>query len=172
MTEQAQKAMELLIAAGIDPKIAESTVANIDKQANKERKKRNYYGSSTKRELIEVPMVVEKTCMTCGTVSSHKTVMKVYSDETEEVMKTMCSICENCIRELDTMSKEELISLFIIQNHPLQELNMMGNAQQIKMAKMRSAKHWLTTKMPREIEWKDRDEEEFVDYPGTKTYLR
>ena len=173
MTIEIEKQLQVLLDAGIDPSIAESMLAAMTKQETKEkRKKKGYFPGFNSRQKINVPVVVEKTCVTCGTVSSHKAVKQVWSDEAETEHKTICNMCENCVRLLESLDKEALVSLFIIQNHPLMELRQMGNAQQIKMAQSKSPIEWLTTKMPNGIGWADKDDEEFIPMPDVKLHRR
>ncbi len=146
--------VQALIDQGIDPSIAESMAKVMDKAEKKPKKK--FYGEYTKRELINVPIVVHQTCLTCKTETTFKRVMQVYSDETDREQNVTISLCVNCIRMFELMSKQQLISLLIIQNHPDLELRMFSTATQIKLAGKKSAKDWLTTRIDHTV---DKDDE-------------
>lgn len=163
--EDQEKLLQVLLDAGMPESVASSMLKTLEPKPD--RKKRKFYGTSTKREKINIPVVVVKTCLTCNTKVSFKAVMQTYSDEADTEHQTFCSLCENCIRLLGSMDKEQLVALIIIQNHPDLELRKFSTATQIKMAKQKSPIAWLTTKVPHAIAWGDKDKEGFVELPET-----
>jgi hypothetical protein len=169
--EKQLKAMQVLIDAGIPEAIAAGMVKALEPKKTTSKKKR-FYPGHTKREKINVPVIVNQTCMTCKTETSFKRVMQVYSDETEVEQSCIVGQCVNCIKQYELMDKDDLIALIILQNHVDQEIRGMSTASQIKMAKSRSAQEWLTTKMNHAIAWGDKDENDSTEMEGVNLNLR
>lgn len=153
------KHLEVLLAAGIDESIAKSMLKALQPKPEK-KKKKTFYGNFNSRKKIIAPVTVVLTCMTCGTKSSHKKTAEVYSDETDIKLSSVTGLCINCIGMFEIMTKEELIALVIIQNHSDMQLRQFSTATQIKMAKQKSAKEWLLTRLRKPIA--NRDEEKFI----------
>jgi reverse gyrase len=168
MTDQ-EKQLNVLLSAGLSETVALSMLKSLQP---KEKKAKKYYGNSTKREKINVPIVVHQTCVTCKTVTSFKQVMQVYSDEADQEQSCVIGQCINCIKQYELMTKEELISLIVIQNHVDMELRGLSTASQIVLAKKRSAKEWLTMKMNHAIAWGDKDAEGYIEMPDVKVWRK
>jgi len=162
--ENPNVALEVLLQAGISESVAVSMLKAMEPKPKTKKKK--YYGTSTKREKINVPVVVVQTCVTCKCATSHKTVMQVYSDVADIEQHCIVGQCQNCIKMYELMDKDELISLLIIMNHSDVEIRGMSTASQIKMAEKKTALEWLTLKMNHVIAYGDKDKEGFVDMPG------
>lgn len=167
--EKQLAALQVLLDAGIPESVATSMLKAMD---TKPKKKRKYHGNSTKREKINVPIVINQTCVTCKTETSFKQVVQVYSDETDREQACVVGQCHNCIEQYRLMDKEELISLIILMNHVDTEIRGLSAATQIKMAKKNSAVHWLTTKMNHAIAWGDKDENDSTEMEGVKLWRR
>jgi hypothetical protein len=168
--EKQLQALQVLLDAGISENVAAGMLKALAPKPAK--KKRSFYGTSTKREKVNVPVVVVQTCVTCKTMTSHKTVMQVYSDEAEIEQSCIVGQCINCIKMLDLMSKDNLVSLIIIMNHSDVEIRGMSVATQIKMAMKRTAQEWLTLKMNHAIAWGDKDENDSTEMEGVNLNLR
>jgi hypothetical protein len=168
--EKQLAALKVLTDAGIPEVVAAGMLKALAPKPAK--KKRAFYGTSTKREKVNVPVVVVQTCATCKTVTSYKSVMQVYSDETEIEQSCIVGQCVNCIKQFDLMSKDELIALIILMNHSDVEIRNMSTASQIKMAKNRTAQEWLTLKMNHVIAWGDKDENDSTEMEGVNLNLR
>lgn len=151
---EAHEMRDMLISQGIDASIADAMVKSASK-ANKPKGRRGgFTKSSSARQKITAAVVVQQHCVTCGSDTSFKQVMRVYDTEVNDQTCTV-GLCINCIKMMDTMSKDELISLIVIQNHPDAELRNLGTRSQLKMAKTQSAQHWLTTRNDRAIRTND-----------------
>lgn len=169
--EKQLQALQVLLDAGIPEAVATGMLKSLEPKKSAGKKKR-FYGTSKKREKINVPVIVNQTCVTCKTETSFKRVMQVYSDETEIEQSCVVGQCVNCIKQFDLMEKDDLISLIIIMNHVDSEIRGMSTASQIKMAKAKSAQEWLTTKMNHAIAWGDKDENDSTEMEGVNLNLR
>lgn len=168
--EKQLQALQVLLDAGIPESVATGMLKALAPKP--ERKKKKYFGNSTKREKVNVPVVVNQTCVTCKTETSFKSVMQVYSDETEVQHSCVVGQCINCIKQYDLMEKDDLIALIVIMNHVDSEIRGMSTASQIKMAQKRSAQEWLTLKMNHVIAWGDKDENDSTEMEGVNLNLR
>ena len=162
-----EKSLQLMLDAGIDENIAKSMLKSLEPKTPK-KKKKTFYGQFTSRKKIVAPVTVIQTCLTCGTETSYRKTVKVYSDETDITIASVTGLCINCIKMFELMDKEQLIALIIIQNHTDLELRQFSTKAQIKMAKERSAQEWLLTKLPKAIANSDKDEEDFVETKSEK----
>ena len=170
--EKQLQALQVLLDAGIPEAVATGMLKALEPKKTAGKKKKSYYGGSTKREKVNAPITVLCTCMTCKTETSFKQVVSVYSDETELTQSTMVGQCINCIKQYELMSKDELIAMIIIQNHVDVEIRGMSTASQIKMAQKRTAQEWLTLKMNHVIAWGDKDENDSTEMEGVNLNLR
>jgi hypothetical protein len=168
--EKQLAAMKVLTDAGIPEAIAVGMVKALDVKPKK--KKKTYFGNSTKREKVNAPIVILQTCMTCKTETSYKRVMQVYSDETEIQQSCIVGQCENCIQQYRNMPKEQLISLIILMNHTDVELRNLSTVSQIKLAEKRSPVECLTTHMNHAIAWGDKDKDDSTKMEGVNLNLR
>ena len=168
--EKQLAAMKVLTDAGIPEAVAAGMVKALAPKAVK--KKKTYFGNSTKREKINVPVIVNQTCMTCKTETSYKMVMQVFSDETEIQQACTVGQCENCIKQYEGMPKEQLISLIVLMNHSDVELRNLSTASQIKLAGKRPPIECLTTHMNHAIAWGDKDENDSTEMEGVNLNLR
>lgn len=162
------KALQVLLDAGIPANIAQSMMKALEPKKTKAKKKR-FYGTYTKRERINVPIVVVSTCQTCGSSKSFKRVMSVFSDETDVEQTCIVGLCENCIPVLQEMSKDELISVILLENHKDIELNRMPLKSHIKLAPKKTPLEWLTHTVNSRIAGPKPDDEGFVD--GLNVYV-
>ena len=168
MDKQLQ-ALQVLLDAGIPESVAAGMLKALEPKA---KPKRKYHGNSTKREKINVPIVINQTCVTCKTETSFKVTMQVYSDEADLQQSCVVGQCHNCIEMFRLMDKEDLISLIVIMNHVDMEIRKLSTATQIKMAQKKSAIEWLTTKMNHAIAWGDKDENDSTEMEGVKLWRR
>lgn len=169
--EKQMKALQVLLDAGIPESVATGMLKSLEPKKST-KKKKTYFGTSTKREKVNAPIVVVQTCVTCKTQTSFKRVMQVYSDEAHLEQSCVVGQCINCIKQYELMSKDELISLVILQNHVDQEIRGMSTATQIKMAQKKTAQEWLHTKMNHAIAWGDKDENDSTEMEGVNLNLR
>jgi hypothetical protein len=144
-----EQSLQNLIAAGVPEAVAVSMLNSMMKAEAKPVRKPGQYRSNSNPK-IEAVVLHENTCQTCGCIVTHRVVAKVYEDEADIVVKGKCGICSNCPKYLETLSKDELIALFVIQNHPEVDLRMLSTEHQIKLAKTRPATHWIGTKFTRQ----------------------
>jgi hypothetical protein len=163
MTDQ-EKQLSVLMEAGLSETVAISMLKSLAPKEKKTKKK--YHGNFTKREKINVPVVVNQTCLTCKTETSFKQVIQTYSDEAHIEQSCIVGQCVNCIKQYELMEKDDLIALLIIMNHVDMEIRGMSTASQIAMAKKRSAQEWLTLKMNHVIAWGDKDENDSTEIEG------
>lgn len=168
--EKQLAALQVLLDAGIPESVATGMLKALEPKPTK--KKRAFHGESTKREKINVPVVVNQTCVTCKTETSFKRVMQVYSDEVEVEQSCIVGQCINCIKQYELMPKEQLIALIVLQNHANIELRGMSTATQIKMAEKHDAIHWLTLKLNQVILWGDKDENDSTEMEGVNLNRR
>lgn len=137
-----------LMDNGIPEAVATSMVNSMIKTENKPSKRRSFEGKSG-REKVEAPIIHEDKCMTCGCITTQKVMTRVYVDEIDEVVKGVRGVCHNCPKYLDTLSKEALISLFLIQNHSDPDIRMLSAAHQIKLAQLKKPAEWIGYKINR-----------------------
>lgn len=168
--EKQLAAMKVLTDAGIPESVAAGMVKALDVKPKK--KKKAYFGNYTKREKINVPIVILQTCVTCKTETSYKLVMQVYSDETEIEQSCTVSQCENCIQQYRNMPKEQLISLIMLMNHNNIELRNLSTASQIELAGKRTPIECLITRMNHAIAWGDKDKDDSTSMEGVNLNLR
>lgn len=161
MSEQILKTM---MDAGIPEATARAMIKSLEPRATKAKAKtkKAFFPGFTKREKINAPVVVNKTCRTCKTTVSFKTVVSVYSDEVHIERNCTTSLCENCIKMFESMDKSTLVKLLVLKNHPDIEIKTLTTAQHIQMAEKKTAIEWLVTKLNHCIPWEAR-EPEFVE---------
>ena len=156
-----QEIIQKLVDQGIAPAIAESLAKTMMKEAGKKEKKvatRKSGKTKSPKGGIEITVLVETSCLTCETQVTHK--KKVFVKEGKEyetIQKISRSFCENCIRLLEGMPKEELISLITMQNHRDIEIRNFSMRRQLKLAKTKSALQWYLSKMGNAIPKPDED---------------
>lgn len=153
--------VQALIKSGIDENIARSMAKSTIKAtrtAKPGKKRVNPANFTPARAKIDMPVIVTQTCTTCKTVTTFKRVMKVYSDDVPEQTCTV-GICINCIKQFDLMTKDQLVSLIVLQNHPDVELRMLSTSRQIKLAKQKTAQEWLLMKVEHTIATNDEGKE-------------
>lgn len=147
---------EKLIAMGIDPIIAAAVAKSQQPKVTKEKKRKAYYAGMTSREKVNIPVLVTQTCNTCKSVTTFKQVITVWSDAADTELKASVGLCVNCIRMMDTdLTKDELISLVVVMNHPDAEIRRQSLRHQIKMAKRKTAQEWLIVRDDKTIPLND-----------------
>jgi len=169
--EKQLKALQVLLDAGIPEAVAAGMLKSLEPKKST-KKKKTYFGNSTKREKVNAPVVIVQTCMTCKCQTSYKRVMQVYSDEAEIEQACVVGQCENCIKQYELMDKDALISLIILMNHTDIELRNLSTASQIALAKKRPPIECLTTHMNHAIAWGDKDENDSTEMEGVNLNLR
>ena len=139
------------VAEPIAIHIANSMLTSTEREQNKKKKKNGnaafFAGSNRKKAVI--PLIHEDTCQTCGSSVSQKVLTLAHEDEADTVIKGVRAVCHNCPAFLESLSKKELVSLFMLQNSPDPELRKISNANMIKLAKTRPASAWLGYKITR-----------------------
>lgn len=170
MTDQ-EKQLNALMSAGLSETVAISMLKSLQPKAKKTTTKK-YHGNFTKREKINVPVVVNQTCLTCKTETSFKQVIQTYSDEAHIEQSCVVGQCVNCIKQYELMEKDDLIGLLIIMNHVDLELRGLSTASQIVLAKKRTPIELLTLKIDHVIVWGDKDENDSTEMEGVNLNLR
>ena len=127
-----EKVLEQLVKSGIDPIIAESMAKSLTKPKKEKKKKGWHRGPSRMKIKMEIQATIR--CVTCGTITTVPRIVEAYEDS-EPTQESIVGICPHCIKDFYEMTKEELISLIVIQNHTDLDLRQLSLKQQIRMSK-------------------------------------
>lgn len=147
-----EEQVQCLVAQGVDETIAIMMVNSAMKTQNKPTvssgKKRPAFFSSNPK--VEIVLIHEDTCQTCGCVVTERHVTKGYEDEDGTTVKGVRTICHNCPAFLTSLGAEVLASLILIQNHPDQAIHLLPTSMQVRLAQMKPAKDWVGKKIVRQ----------------------
>lgn len=136
--------LEKLMANGISETIAKSLLANLSKSNTAKKKPANKWRGFPKSYPKSLHKVsVTRVCSTCGNKTEYTKEIECTEKEVNEERFVHTGLCENCIKMLGDMTKAQLVSLLIIQNHPDISIRTAPSSLQLKLAKTKSAIEWL-----------------------------
>lgn len=136
--------LEKLMANGISETIAKGLLANLSKSAPAKKKPNNKWRGFPKSDAKSLHKVlITRVCSTCGSETEYTKEIKCTEKEADEERFVHTGLCENCIKMLEGMTKAQLVSLLIVQNHPDISIRTAPSSLQLKLAKNKSAIEWL-----------------------------
>lgn len=112
-------AQEMATKLGVTVSMAERMLKAMTKPEKKEKKAGRWFpGMPSNSNKVEVEIDVTIICGCCGSQKHEKRTVKQSKGSPLE-MKTGTSLCENCPDFMRKFTKEQLISLVLVKEHPV-----------------------------------------------------